>query len=126
WGYGTWQLRQAGFNAEGFEISQPRAEYAAGLGIQLWTSEERVSGLFSAIYSGHVLEHVVNPLSVLRKQIASTAPGSFVIAHTPNGSEQRRLADRLGFRHNWGQVHPFLVTDEFIAKNFDMAPFFVS
>ena len=126
WGYGTWQLRQAGFDAAGFEISRPRAQYAERLGIQLTTSEENISGLFDAVYSGHVLEHVDNPLAVLRKQLALTAPGGFVIGHTPNGSEHRRRVDPVGFRLNWGQVHPFMITEEFIASNFDTPPLFVS
>ena len=27
WGYGTYQLRQAGFDAVGFEVSRPRAKF---------------------------------------------------------------------------------------------------
>jgi hypothetical protein len=126
WGYGTWQLRRAGFQAEGFEISKPRAQFATELGIVLATSPGEVHGPFDAVYSSHVLEHVDNPLAVIRYQLSITKPSGFVIAHTPNGSADRRRNDPVSFHSNWGQVHPFLLTDEFVTNNFRMFPLFVS
>jgi len=37
WGYGVWQLRQAGFSAIGYELSKPRAAYSANLGVEVIT-----------------------------------------------------------------------------------------
>lgn len=59
WGYGSWQLRQNGFEVESFEISVPRAEFARNrLGVKVHTSLSTVSGLFDVVFSSHVLEHV--------------------------------------------------------------------
>jgi hypothetical protein len=126
WGYTTWQLRRAGFMAEAFEISQPRAKFAQKLGIQVTTRVADLRPPFDAIYSGHVLEHTSNPLATIRQQLDWLGDGGMVIAHTPNGSAARRAADGKGFHSNWGQVHPFLLTGDFITNNFARLPFFVS
>lgn len=126
WGYGTWQMRQAGFEAEGFEVSVPRSEYGRRLGIHLYTRLDEVGGSFDAVYSGHVLEHVENPLKVIVRQLSLTRPGGIVLAHTPNGSAARQRADWNGFRLNWGEAHPFLLTAEFVARNFGAYPYFVA
>lgn len=63
WGYGVWQLNQAGYEAMGFEISRPRAEFGRkflGVNIidQLAELEKLPDGLFDLIFTNHVLEHL--------------------------------------------------------------------
>lgn len=126
WGYGLWQFQRAGFAAQGFEISRPRAAFAVKLGVEVKTSLADVRPPFDAVYSSHVLEHVPNPLAALREQLALVVPGGLVVAHTPNGSHARAVADRRGFHRVWGQAHPVLLTERFVAHLADGLPFYVS
>jgi SAM-dependent methyltransferase len=126
WGYGTWQFNQAGFAATGFELSKSRAKFGANLGIDILTDATQIAGAFHAVYSAHVLEHVANPATVLRQQLAWTRPGGYVVAHTPNGSRAWRVSGRKQFHLSWGRVHPVLLTEEFIVREFCDFPFFVS
>jgi SAM-dependent methyltransferase len=125
WGYGTYQLRLAGYITDAYEISQPRASFGKKIGVDVLTSLDLVGSAYDAIYSSHVLEHVPNPRSTLQEQFARLKPGGYIVAATPNGSTERRRANPHGFHLNWGLVHPVLLTSEFLLKNFAV-PRFVS
>jgi 2-polyprenyl-3-methyl-5-hydroxy-6-metoxy-1,4-benzoquinol methylase len=63
WGYGTHQLRQHGFDAVGFEISRPRAEYGrTKLGLNIIDTSDELAelpeGSFDIVFSNHVVEHL--------------------------------------------------------------------
>ena len=61
WGYGSWQLRHAGYRVYSFEVSRPRARYAVeNLQCELFPPDklpEKVDCFFAA----HVIEHLTNP-----------------------------------------------------------------
>jgi 2-polyprenyl-3-methyl-5-hydroxy-6-metoxy-1,4-benzoquinol methylase len=126
WGYCTFQLRQAGFAAEGYEISTERAAFAAKLGVSVATKLACLAPGFDAVYSGHVLQHTPNPLATLREHLSLTRPGGFVIAHTPNGSNAFQKARFSSFHRFWGLPHPVLLTDAFIAANLGDYPYFIA
>ncbi len=126
WGYSVYQLRRAGYNAEGYEISRPRAAFAGKLGVEVQTDLGGLTGRFDAVYSGHVLEHVPDPRSCIREQIGLLERGGYVIAHTPNGSEERRRRSPDGFHTAWAKVHPVLLTDEFVRRSFGGRPAFIA
>ncbi len=113
WGYCTWQLRQAGFDAVGYELSRPRAAFAARLGVTVETRLDRLGDHFDMVVSCHVIEHVPNPRETLEQQLGKVVPGGLVVALTPNGSAAYRSANRNGWQRSWGQVHPVLLTDRF-------------
>jgi SAM-dependent methyltransferase len=116
WGYTTWQLQQAGYHAEGYEVSKPRADFARRLGVRVCWDVAQLRDPFDAIYSGHVLEHVPNPQHVLAQMVKLTKPGGFVVAFTPNGSPEAQLRDPKRYRHMWGLVHPVLLTAQFASS----------
>lgn len=126
WGYGVFQFCKAGFNAEGFEISLPRARFGDRLGVLIHTDLSKINDTFDIIYSGHVLEHILNPMAAIHRQLKLLKNGGYLIISTPNGSEARRKADFNGFHLHWGRVHPVLITDEFIYTNFSKYPYFLS
>lgn len=126
WGYATYQFRQAGFAAEGFELSRPRAAFGRQLGLEIATQPPASGQLFDMVYSCHVLEHVPNPLATLRAMLQWVRPGGMVVAQTPNGSPEFRAADPTAFHRLWGRVHPFLLTGEFVTRNFPELPCYVS
>jgi 2-polyprenyl-3-methyl-5-hydroxy-6-metoxy-1,4-benzoquinol methylase len=116
WGYISWQLREAGYEVEAFEISRPRAEFARKLGLDVKTSLADVPGLFDVVFSSHVLEHLPNPLESLRQMADRLNPGGLVVAFTPNGSPEAQQADPRRYRSQWGFVHPVLLTARFVHE----------
>lgn len=124
WGYATLKFQRAGFVADGFELSRPRAEFGRKLGLEIATVLPEGEAIYDAVYSCHVLEHVPNPLETLKAQLHLVRPGGLVIAHTPNGSAACRAVFK-SFHSVWGQVHPVLLNDEFINRNFGVYPHYV-
>lgn len=122
WGYCTYQLRRAGYVAEAFEISRPRAEFGRRLGVHIACELAALPGPFDAVYAGNVLEHLPNPLATLRELMALTRPGGFLIAHTPNGSDACLAAHPALYHSLWGLPHPMLLSDEFVAANLSAHP----
>lgn len=118
WGYGVSQFNKAGFEGVGYEISEPRADYAAQLGVLVHSQQDQVSGPFDVVHSKHVLEHVPDPRASLEAQWGWVKPGGYLIAETPNGGVERQRADAGGFHKHWGQVHPVLLTAEFVQRMF--------
>lgn len=126
WGYATYQFRKAGFDARGFELSRPRAEFGRRLGVEIATQPPTAAEFYDAVYSCHVLEHVPNPEQTIREQLALVRPGGLVLAHTPNGSVAARRANPAAFHRVWGKVHPVLLTGEFIQSRFSTILHYVS
>lgn len=126
WGYMTWQFKQAGFDVSAYELSVPRAKYGLKLGVDVKTQIQDVGDDFDMVYSCHVLEHVPDPAATLREHLALLKPGGLVVAHTPNGCRSFREKHYSLFHQTWGQVHPVLLTDEFIAHVAGDRPYFVS
>jgi 2-polyprenyl-3-methyl-5-hydroxy-6-metoxy-1,4-benzoquinol methylase len=126
WGYGVHQLRKAGYNAEGYELSKPRAAFAEKLAIHIETNIAAFKTPFDVVYSGHVLEHVPNPRETILEQIGLLGESGFVVGHTPNGSAERQQSDPHKFHLSWGRVHPVLLTGQFITTNFPDNPSFIA
>lgn len=119
WGYGVYQLSQAGYQATGFEISRPRVEYGRrALKVNLTSDLATLPGKgFNAIYSAHVLEHIPDPKSSLVAFQRLLKPGGKLFLYVPNCSGDN--AKRLGVK--WGQMinekHVLALTAEFFHRN---------
>jgi hypothetical protein len=68
------------------------------------------------VYSSHVLEHVSNPTATLYQQLSMIREGGLEVAHTPKGSAAYRQRNNQTFHRIWGQVHPVLLSDSFVAN----------
>lgn len=123
WGYGVWQLQQAGFSTIGFELSEPRASYSKNLGVEVFTdwSEIESRAPFDVVFSSHVLEHTSDPAEALQRQLEVVSREGWLIAFFPNGSEAFQKADRTAFHRLWGRVHPVML-NEFFIRNILPAP----
>ena len=119
WGYGLYQFRKAGYNAEGFEVSLPRARYGKEMmSLPIYSSVKDLKGKYDVIFSSHVLEHLPDFTEInnlYENQLEST--GKF-IAITPNGSKDFRESFQTSFHQLWGKVHPVLLNDAFVKSNF--------
>lgn len=119
WGYGTFQLSSAGYDAFGFEISEPRARFGRmHLGLTVMSDEaelDRLAGSFDAVFASHVLEHIATPAVAFDWIAKMLKPGGVLLAFVPNcgGEEARRLGAR------WGPMccekHPLAFDADFFA-----------
>lgn len=117
WGYGTWQMRAAGYDASGYEISRPRARFAREkLQVIVHDELDAICGGFDIIFSSHVLEHVPSPRKAVEDCMARLRPGGLFVAFTPNGALARLRSDPKSFRAHWGRVHPCLLDEVFWAR----------
>lgn len=117
WGFGSWQLRQAGYDVASYEISAQRARYAAdNLGIRLCDVSSEPAGTYDAFFSSHVIEHVPNPREMVENGMRLLRPGGLFVALTPNGTNAFRKANPFAWSKMWGQVHPQLITERWINK----------
>jgi hypothetical protein len=111
WGYGSWQLRQAGYDVYSYEVSVPRATYAATqLGCRIvrpGEMEESVDCFFSA----HVIEHLPNPRIIFSAARRLLKRDGWLVLFTPNGDPSLE-ALMPGYHKLWGQPHPLLLTSE--------------
>jgi len=107
WGYGSWQLKQYGYEVTGFEISKPRGNYARQyLGVDVHNYLDDLKGPFDIFFSTHVLEHVPSVSETIAFAFKILRPGGLFIAVTPNASESYRRRDPLAWHKAWGLVHP--------------------
>jgi 2-polyprenyl-3-methyl-5-hydroxy-6-metoxy-1,4-benzoquinol methylase len=104
WGYGSWQLRQAGYDVYSYEIAPTRAHYAESmLGCKL-ISPQYAGKLFDCFFSAHVLEHLNSPREMWRIAREVLRPHGAVVSFLPNGNLTRPKVHKT-----WGKVHPLLI-----------------
>lgn len=119
WGYGAWQLAQAGYDVQAYEVSAPRCRYAREkLGVNAVDSLEKVGGDYDLIFSSHVLEHVdvlAQSLTFLEGRLAC---GGLMVHVTPNGSSAYRAAAKTNWHLLWGEVHPQLLDERFCLHRY--------
>jgi len=109
WGYGSWQLRQAGYKVYSYELSRPRARYAAEkLDCELWVPN-KLPGKVDCFFSAHVIEHLTNPREMWEQARNAIKPGGTVILFLPNGDPSLAQINP-NYHQLWGQVHPLLLS----------------
>ena len=120
WGYGSWQMQEAGYRVSAFEISVPRCNYAKNyLGIEAAHSLEGISGPVDVFFSAHVIEHVFSVRELVDLAKTFVKPGGLFVAFCPNGSEEFMKKDRRSWNLLWGMVHPNFLDKHFLGKLFE-------
>ncbi len=122
WGYGAHQLRQAGYDAIGFEISAPRAHFGRkNLGLAIFSDPPALSeahvGSFDLILAVHVLEHLPDLGETLAWFDALMKPGALLVAFCPNGNLARNKPG-VDLHRLWGRKHPLLLDPAFFQRRF--------
>lgn len=123
WGYSTWQLREAGFQAEGFEVSRPRAEYGRQkLAVPIADKLSDLRGPFDVFFSIHVLEHLPSPTMAFDLATSVLRPGGLFVAYTPNGSSDCMRANPKLYHKSWGRLHPLYLDDVYYCHQLPDLP----
>lgn len=112
WGYEVKALRDAGFDAFGVELSEPRREFGRKhLGVDIYGSLDEAleaRGPVDAILSSHVLEHIPTLGSVLDEMLKLQP--RFQIHITPNVEPDQPSST---IRTSIGREHPLGVSRAF-------------
>jgi SAM-dependent methyltransferase len=120
WGYGVFQLRAAGYDAAGFEISLPRAGYArqwlgGGVLDDPTALEGTAAGSFDVVFSNHVVEHLRELRRAFDLFSRLLRPRGLLFAVLPNFSGREA---RNGRFLNWiGEAHPIAPMGDFFLRN---------
>ena len=134
WGYGSWQLSQAGFSVKAIELSQKRREFAnRHLQVDIYSDVAQIAGTFDVFFSSHVLEHIPTLSGIIDLAGRVVRPGGWFVAFTPNGSSAYRKRNPKGWHSCWGFVHPLVLDEVFYQSIFqgsrcliDSSPYEVS
>ncbi|MEM9196214.1 MAG: methyltransferase domain-containing protein [Pseudomonadota bacterium] len=123
WGYGTGQLKHAGFAMSGYEIDPRNRVFARDvIGIDIvddyWAHAEAAPGAYDVWFSSHVLEHLPSVEQVLDSALRLIRPGGLIVIFVPNGSETFMQANRARWHRLWGEVHPLFLTDAYFKRRF--------
>jgi SAM-dependent methyltransferase len=126
WGYGVYQLQQAGYDAFGFEISRPRAEHGRRqLEVEILDSLKELNDLPSqsvdGIFASHVLEHLVSLKETFTLFARILKPSGVVIIMVPNagGKQARELS--VAWPPLINEKHTLALDGKFFEKN--LSPF---
>jgi SAM-dependent methyltransferase len=115
WGYGSWQMRQAGYQVYSFEVSLPRARYAIeNLECKMF-APDKLPEKMDCFFSAHVIEHLPDPLVLWETARRVIKPGGKVVVFLPNGDPSREQS-HPGYHQLWGEVHPLLLSPLALTK----------
>ncbi|MGA1983645.1 MAG: class I SAM-dependent methyltransferase [Acidobacteriaceae bacterium] len=115
WGYGSWQMRQAGYNVFSYEIGRERARYAEEkLQCKMVSDLQTLAGTVDCFFSSHVIEHLASPGIMFDAAESVLRPGGLFVCYCPNGAVEREKRDPDNYHHNWGKVHPLMLTPQFL------------
>jgi SAM-dependent methyltransferase len=126
WGYGIHQLKQAGYDAFGFEISKPRAELGRlQLGVEILDKLEDLQHIPSqsvdGIFASHVLEHLLSLKEVFELFARILKPGGVVFIMVPNSGGKKARALGIEWQAMINEKHTLALESGFFEKN--MTPF---
>lgn len=128
WGYTSWQLKDLGMLASGFEISKARAEFGIkNLNVPIFTNIEDITGgPFEFIFSSHVIEHLPDIKTFVTFCLGNLKDNGYLIFLCPNGSKDFKKKHPKNFHLFWGQVHPNMISSDFYNHIFGNFPFYIA
>jgi 2-polyprenyl-3-methyl-5-hydroxy-6-metoxy-1,4-benzoquinol methylase len=122
WGYGLWQLHQAGYEVKGLEVNGKRAEIGRKyFNFSIVTSIEHIPdgfGPFDAIFANHVLEHLPDVRSAMAFFRNLLRPGGYLLAFVPDCSgcdTAAGFAEKRAFA--FGEAHTIAFDQQYFQRN---------
>lgn len=127
WGYNSWQLQKAGYQVQGYDISESRSAYAREqLGVDAVCSLDEIRGPFDIFFCVNVIEHVPSVARMIAFAWNILKPGGLFLTMTCNGSDESKRIDLWRWRKWWGHVHPQLLDEIFYEKAFSTQPYLMA
>jgi SAM-dependent methyltransferase len=118
WGYGSWQFHKAGFSTYSLELSGRRSAYARQkLNCQMLADWHDLPGPVDCFFSAHVVEHLEDPNLLWNAANECLKPGGLFVCFCPNGNPDLELSSSRNYHQLWGNVHPLLITPQFLWRN---------
>lgn len=125
WGYSVFQLKKAGLDAEGFDVSRGRAKFGEKLRVKINSAQPAVRDNNDVILSSHAIEHLPVISDFVKFAAAKLVKDGIFIAFCPNGSPEFRAREPHNFHVNWGLLHPNYLDIEFAAYTFRKNPYLI-
>jgi 2-polyprenyl-3-methyl-5-hydroxy-6-metoxy-1,4-benzoquinol methylase len=130
WGYATYQLKLAGYEAVGFEISKPRAEEGRrALGVEIVDTLQQLDAMpsasFDGVYSSHVLEHLLSLKEVFAFFSRVLKPNGIAMVMVPNCGGKLARERGVGWGPMINEKHTLSLDADFFQKNLPQFGFHV-
>ncbi|MCK5719379.1 MAG: methyltransferase domain-containing protein [Thiomargarita sp.] len=123
WGYHSWQLKQAGYKVQSFEISAKTCYYARNaLEIDAYGSWEELTTPIDIFFSIHALEHIPNLKETIDKAWHILKPGGLFIAFTANGCRSFRAKNKVNWYKSWENGHINFLDEVYYNNIFQAFP----
>jgi 2-polyprenyl-3-methyl-5-hydroxy-6-metoxy-1,4-benzoquinol methylase len=126
-GFFVQAAKDAGWAASGIEANPSAAAFAQknGLDVRNETIEDTTfaDGTFDVVTLFEVIEHVKQPMAILRKAHALLKPGGMLFIYTPNFDSAERLFLGNDAHYIWGSNHLSYFTAETLAGALERAGF---
>lgn len=125
WGYSVFQLKKAGFDAEGFDVSRSRAKFGEKLGVIIHSTPASMRDQNDVIMSSHAIEHLPVISDFVSLAASKLVKDGIFISFSPNGSPEFRAREPYNFHVNWGLLHPNYLDVEFAVNTFKKNPYLI-
>lgn len=107
WGYWCLMMKAFGFDVMGFELARERVELAKSNGINVLADFAEIGKYkFDYINMRDVIEHIKNPLQVLKSVIQSLNEGGIVMISVPSGNKLEQKLANLQWRPTKDEIFP--------------------
>ncbi|HEX2517049.1 MAG TPA: class I SAM-dependent methyltransferase, partial [Chloroflexota bacterium] len=123
WGYIGYQLQEAGYRVEGFELSPTRAAFGRQqLCLPIYSTweelrEEGPMPRFDVVFTAHTLEHTYDLWSALGRLAEAVVPGGTLVAIVPNGGGRLAREHGVGWTPFIGETHTIALTADWFRQN---------
>ena len=126
WGYTLFQLKQEGYDVQGFEISEPRAAFGKKLGVEIVSDPAKIRRDNDIVICTHVIEHLSDIKSLFQASASVLKEDGMLIVWCPNGSEEYRKREPDLFHVNWGFLHPNYIDIQFVTFALKNHPYLIT
>jgi SAM-dependent methyltransferase len=116
-GFMLWPLQKLGHQCSGVEPSGEFSDFVSSHGIDVYNSIDDISRTniqYDLILHFFVLEHISDPLSILKRQLALLKPGGKIVFEVPNTADPLySVYDIPAFeRFYWSIAHPWYFSEK--------------
>jgi len=126
WGYVVAQLKMAGADAAGFEISKRMVNYGKEkLGLDLVYNEKELRNGNDVLFCAHTIKHLSDISSFLQTAKNCLTSKGFLVIICTNGTNEYRKENPSNFSQSWGLAHPNFLDVDFFATNFKNNPYLI-